>query len=70
MKTNSTEGSEIGSLFQGESWFDPLGAGVRGRIRSFVEAMLHEELTAVLDRARYERGVGKGVRNGTYTSAP
>ena len=65
MKTNSTEGSEIGSLFQGESWFDPLEAGVRGRIRGFIEAMLHEELTAVLDRGRYERGAGKGVRNGT-----
>jgi transposase-like protein len=65
MKTNSTEGSEIGSLFQGESWFDPLEAGPRGRIRAFIEAMPHEDLTAILDRGRYERAAGKGVRNGT-----
>ena len=59
MKTNSTEGGETGSLFQGESWFDPLEAGVRGRIRGFIEAMLHEEVTAVLDRGRYERGAAR-----------
>ena len=39
----------------GEDWFDPLEAGVRQRIRSFIEAMLESELEAALNRGRYER---------------
>ena len=37
------------------SLVDPIGAGIRGRIRGFIETMLEEELAAVLGRARYER---------------
>jgi hypothetical protein len=33
----------------GEDWFDPLEAGVRQHIRSFIEAMLESELEAVLN---------------------
>ena len=33
----------------GEDWFDPLEAGVRQRIRSFIEAMLESELEAVIE---------------------
>jgi putative transposase len=40
----------------GEDWFDPLEAGVRQRIRSFIEAMLESELDAALNRGRYKRG--------------
>ena len=36
----------------GEDWFDPLEAGVRQRIRSFIEAMLESELDATLNRGR------------------
>jgi putative transposase len=39
----------------GADWFDPLEAGVRQRIRSFIEAMLESELEAALNRGRYER---------------
>src|SRR3954468_12411251 len=40
----------------GADWFDPLEAGVRQRIRSFIEQMLEAELEAALNRRRYERG--------------
>jgi putative transposase len=49
----------------GEDWFDPLEAGVRQRIRSFIEAMLESELDAALNRGRYERaGPPQGHRHG------
>ena len=49
----------------GEDWFDPLEAGVRQRIRSFIEAMLESELDAALNRGRYERtGSLQGHRHG------
>ena len=35
----------------GADWFDPLEAGVRQRIRSFIEDMLEEELAATLGEA-------------------
>ena len=43
-------------LFLGADWFDPLEAGVRMRIRSFIEELLEAELEAALSRKRYERG--------------
>jgi transposase-like protein len=49
----------------GADWFDPLEAGVRQRIRSFIEAMLESELEAALNRGRYERaGPVQGHRHG------
>ncbi len=41
--------------FLGEDWFDPLEAGVRTRIRAFIEDLLEAELEAALCRKRYER---------------
>jgi transposase-like protein len=55
-----------GTLFVGDDWFDPLEAGVRTRIRGFIEELLEAELDAALGRDRYERprlaetGVGGG----------
>src|SRR3954447_19445699 len=49
----------------GGDWFDPLEAGVRQRIRSFIEQMLEAELEAALNRRRYERsGSAAGRRHG------
>ena len=42
--------------FLGKDWFDPLEAGGRTRIRSFIEELLEAELDAALGRKRYERG--------------
>src|SRR5271169_4829819 len=49
----------------GADWFDPLEAGVRQHIRSFIENMLEEELAATLRRGRYDRSAeAAGHRNG------
>jgi putative transposase len=46
---NDTEGH----LF--DNWIDPLEAVIRGRIRGFIEELIHEELDAALARPRYGR---------------
>ena len=40
-------------LLTGEGWRDGIEASGRGRIRSFIEAVLEEELKAALGRERY-----------------
>jgi putative transposase len=64
MNKDSTGASAAESLFAGESWFDPIEADLRGRVRGFIEAMLEEELAAALGRRRYQRGEGTGHRHG------
>src|SRR3954463_15848020 len=64
MDKDSTIAVSPEGLFAGEAWFDPIEAGLRGRIRGFIEAMLEEELTAVLGGGRYERGHRRGHRHG------
>ncbi len=53
MEQHTAHDASVLSL--GEDWFDPLEAGVRQRIRSFIEEMLEAELEAALQRRRYER---------------
>jgi transposase-like protein len=55
------------SLFAGEAWFDPIEAGIRERVRGFIEELIGQELEAALGRGRYERDAEapKGYRNGT-----
>src|ERR1700730_11766234 len=78
MKTDTikTDEASEGTLFLGDDWFDPLEAGVRTRIRGFIEELLEAELDAALGRNRYERprvaktgvggrqSVGAGHRHG------
>src|SRR3954471_18706908 len=54
--TSPAAGAAETKGFLGEDWFDPLEAGVRTRIRSFIEELLEAELEAALGRKRYERG--------------
>src|SRR3712207_8335723 len=65
--STTTQAAQAASLFAGEAWFDPIEAGIRERIRGFIEAPFEEELTAALGRGRCERAVGAptGYRNGT-----
>ena len=64
MEKNST-GTPEASLFDGEGWFDAIEAGVRDRIRGFIESILEEELTTALGRERYRRGgEAAGYRHG------
>jgi putative transposase len=68
MGQNSTAALTGGrELFAGEDWFDPIEAGVRDRVRGFIEALLEQELTAALGRNRHERATDtpNGYRNGT-----
>jgi len=55
------------TLFAGDAWFDPIEAGIRDRVRGFIEELLEQELTAALGRTRHERAEGEptGYRNGT-----
>src|SRR5947199_10463443 len=67
MEQDSTTAADGTGLFAGEAWFDPIEAGIRDRIRGFIEELLEQELTAALGRTRHERAAGeaKGYRNGT-----
>ncbi len=58
MKTDITKAAAEAAeatLFLGDDWFDPLEAGVRTRIRGFIEELLEAELDAALGRDRYQR---------------
>src|SRR4051794_16693181 len=65
--STTMQAAQVASLFAGEAWFDPIEAGIRERIRGFIEALFEEELTTALGRGRCERSVGapRGYRNGT-----
>src|SRR3712207_774813 len=63
-KDSSQRPAEQG-LFAGEAWFDPIEAGLRGRIRGLIEELVEQELEAALGRGRYERAGGAvGHRHG------
>jgi len=55
MRTHSTTPADETTLFLGDGWSDPLEAGIRERIRGFIEELIEEELAAALGRGRYER---------------
>src|SRR3569832_638742 len=65
--STTMQAARTASLFAGEAWLDPIEAGIRERIRGFIEALFEEELTMALGRGRCERSVGApmGYRNGT-----
>ena len=68
MEENSTKTQADGTmLFAGEAWFDPIEAGIRDRVRGFIEELIGQELDAALGRGRYERNAEapQGYRNGT-----
>ncbi len=58
MTTDTTAEGTVAAeaeLLLGEGWADALEAGVRLRIRGFIEGLLEAELEAALSRKRYER---------------
>ena len=63
--STNTDANGMG-LFAGDAWFDPIEAGIRERVRGFIEKLLEQELTAALGRDKSERAAGapKGYRNG------
>jgi len=66
---NTTTRANGTELFAGDAWFDPIEAGVRDRVRGFIEALLEEELSDALGRGRHQRAASepKGYRNGMRT---
>src|SRR3954466_6398084 len=58
MDKDSSKGPAEQALFAGETWFDPIETGVRGRIRGLIEELVEQELEAALGRGRYERAGG------------
>ncbi len=66
MEQGSTKTDADGTgLFAGEAWFDPIEAGIRDRVRGFIQELLEQELTAALGRGRYERAAGSRRATGT-----
>ena len=68
MEENSTKTAADGTaLFAGDTWFDPIEAGIRDKVRGFIQELLEQEVTAALGRARHERAEGEPTcyRNGT-----
>src|ERR1700746_631991 len=60
MTTNSTKLPVLGAdaeIPAGllDEWFDPIEAGLRDRVRDFIQTMIESELEAVLSRPRYAR---------------
>src|SRR3954467_1974977 len=58
------DSTERPALLAGEAWFDPIEAGLRERIRGFIEELLQQELTEALGRRRPGRGPPPGHGQG------
>ena len=43
------------AIYLFDDWFDPIEAGLRDRVRDFIETMFRAELDAALARPRYAR---------------
>src|SRR3954447_13577699 len=51
MEQDSTRTQADGpALFAGDAWFDPIEAGIRERVRGFIEELIGQELEATLGR--------------------
>jgi putative transposase len=65
MDKDSTPLADEPTLFAATAWFDPIEAGLRERIRGFLEELIEQELAEALGRRRYERGgAAAGHRHG------
>src|SRR5512133_3827350 len=60
MTTDSMRVDADAKLILGEAWSDPIEAGIRDRIRGFIEQLIEEELAVALGRGRYERRHWRG----------
>jgi putative transposase len=60
MTDNTTKSSALQSQAETavqllDDWFDPIEAGLRDRVREFIQTMIEAELEAALSRPRYAR---------------
>jgi len=54
-KSESSQPAADTAVYLFEDWFDPIEAGVRDRVREFIQAMVEGELDTTLMRRRYGR---------------
>src|SRR3989442_14825205 len=54
-KSDSSPPAGDTAVYLFDDWFDPIEAGVRDRVREFIQAMVEGELDATLMRRRYGR---------------
>jgi putative transposase len=54
-KSDSSQPAAETAVYLFDDWFDPIEAGVRDRVREFIQAMVEGELDAALMRPRYGR---------------
>src|SRR4029453_10959038 len=54
-KSDSSQPAAETAVYLFDDWFDPIEAGVRDRVREFIQAMIEGELDAALMRPRYGR---------------
>src|SRR5207302_6331625 len=74
MTSNSTKSSSLQSEAETsvhllDDWFDPIEAGLRDRVREFIEEMIESELEAALVRPRYGRRPKANPENADGPSA-
>ena len=55
ISTKSESSQPAADTYLFEDWFDPIEAGVRDRVREFIQAMVEGELDTTLMRRRYGR---------------
>jgi putative transposase len=68
MTSNSTKSSSLQSEAETtvrllDDWFDPIEAGLRGRVREFIQTMIESELETALARPRYGRRPTADIQN-------
>ena len=76
-KLDSSQLASETAVYLFDDWFDPIEAGVRDRVREFIQAMVEGELGSALMRPRYGRRpnslercpCGRGDRPSPWSSA-
>src|ERR1700745_190631 len=68
MTSNSTNSTALQSQAETaghllDDWFDPIEAGLRDRVREFIQGMIEAELEAALSRPRYARRPKEACEN-------
>src|SRR5512132_1298549 len=61
MTTDSVRVEDDAKLFLGEAWSDPIEAGIRDRIRGFIEQLIEEELAVALGRGGTNADIGAAM---------
>ena len=61
-KSSISQPASDTTVYLFDDWFDPIEAGVRDRVRGFIEAMIEEELETALARRATDASLGRRWR--------